>query len=177
MSLARGYPRMPKDIDEDLIEATIRRVQAQADAEPENTNPDDDSSPEEDAIEATIRRVQQQAAQAHAAPPEVEEPAVADFSPASAEVAAESESSTDDDDAIAATIRRVQQQVARSREAANGSGTRGGRLRRAGCPGRTRRTWYQRRLYLRDDSPRAGTGRCTHPQRIFRLRAHAIARP
>lgn len=54
---------MSKDIDEDLIEATIRRVQAQqpSDAEPELDLEEAPDAGDEDSIEATIRRVQAQA--------------------------------------------------------------------------------------------------------------------
>jgi hypothetical protein len=91
---------MTKDIDEDLIEATIRRIQAQAPAddgvalEPESPPPDasDDLPGDEDPIEATIRRVQaaREAREANVDAP----PAVHQMEPT--------------EDPIEAAIRRVQ---------------------------------------------------------------------
>jgi hypothetical protein len=54
---------MGKDIDEDLIEATIRRVQGQKNAAPD-LEPSAEGHPSgepEDPIEATVRRVRAQA--------------------------------------------------------------------------------------------------------------------
>ena len=121
---------MGKDIDEDLIEATIRRIQAQAAPEPDAA--DDE---EEDPIEATIRRVQAQAAAqggepAPGAPVEVDEvgsqvedPIAATIrrvreqvisrgDEGAAEIGAADEESPAEDDAFAATIARVQAQAA-----------------------------------------------------------------
>ena len=103
---------MENNVDEDLIEATIRRVAAQKaaledddDSEPDDTA-DSPAAPAEDHIEETIRRVEEQlAALAAAAPP-------ADPAPA------------DDEDAIEATIRRVAaQKAALEAEADDGAPT------------------------------------------------------
>lgn len=92
---------MPKEIDEDLIEATIRRVQARADAELSPEQPALMDSADEDAIAATIRRVREQAARAGASDPEADSQASLVVEPAR----------SIDEDAIAATIRRVQEQA------------------------------------------------------------------
>jgi hypothetical protein len=126
---------MPDNVDEDLIEATIRRVaeaqaaredetQAQAES-PETPGAEvlDEATPaadgpDEDLIAATIRRVQaqQQAAadEAAAEEPDVTSPAREITTP---QPAHDAEGAGPDEDAIAATILRVQQQQA-AREAA-----------------------------------------------------------
>jgi hypothetical protein len=129
---------MPDNVDEDLIEATIRRVaEAKAAREQQAEPPADDDAdrtparnrsakrgPDEDAIEATIRRVQAQkaaAAGATAETPEgeaqslgVNEETEPDEASASVTHAA-----APDEDAIEATIRRVQAQKAAADNAAN----------------------------------------------------------
>ena len=131
---------MPENVDEDLIEATIRRVaeanaarqdappsDARDEALPTSTEPTHDAGPDEDLIEATIRRVQAQKAAAEEAPAgavlthESQEPNDAHSQGAASDGAAFDESYADvelapadgpDEDAIAATILRIQQQQA-----------------------------------------------------------------
>jgi hypothetical protein len=91
---------MDKDIDEDLIEATIRRVQAQsASGVGDQREAPDEPPPADpplvgDDIEATIRRVQAQAAARAQDPGQSDAPGAAD------------------EDPIEATVRRVQAQSA-----------------------------------------------------------------
>jgi hypothetical protein len=87
---------MPKEIDEDLIEATIRRVaesKAARAASPSSGTPwNEPATPDEDPIEATIRRVAESKAARDGAQP-VEAPV--------------SDAAALDEDPIEATIRRV----------------------------------------------------------------------
>jgi len=82
---------MGKDIDEDLIEATIRRIQAQSEADPDAS--DDEETEDGATSEATLQRLQ-----AHIPPPGGVDAFVSE--------------AVSDDGSIEATIRRVQAQAA-----------------------------------------------------------------
>ncbi|HET6614339.1 MAG TPA: hypothetical protein VFH62_00510 [Dehalococcoidia bacterium] len=123
---------MPENVDEDLIEATIRRVAEANAARQDAPQPDSprevepepqparapaaEDGVDEDLIAATIRRVQAQKAAADAGPaPEADEGDEAGWTGADAaepEDVGGDEAGAPDEDAIAATILRVQQQQA-----------------------------------------------------------------
>ncbi len=103
---------MSNDPNEDLIEATIRRIQAQNAGTPESSSAEaDDTQDGEDAIEATIRRVQAQSRGFESRPPAVE----------SVEDTPEEEYASASMSRIEETIRRVRAQAATqaASEAAN----------------------------------------------------------
>jgi hypothetical protein len=137
---------MSKDIDEDLIEATIRRVQAQKAPDSEqdpDTDAGDPETADEDSIEATIRRVQAQASarsessDEHIADEPHDEPAnaaevesqirrlQASVNASRGEppvVAVNGAHDSEELDPIEATIRRVQAQAAARDDAAESAG-------------------------------------------------------